>query len=437
MLKSDFYKGNLFKNEDIELVPQLKISFVRTVSFENIYNYLQNLFSNLQQVFESFGGMYFEQNQFEEKLNMYLKDKVKSEKISKFVLSSYSGRLTQPGVIESDAFLQQKKEMDKYKYRVFNNKYLANFASLLKRLNVLFGNTQEVIVDRYVTNKESNTINYVRLGYFLEMLDFGTFEIKGGENPMVFIRINDPLKIERDSNNVKYKNSLLTKTLDRHYISNQIFDHFFLRSFTNEERWDFIEEFFLGSDIDRLLDTYKGEDANNINIIEFLKKNSIPLNTEPKNIDSKNNIHTFTPKKDTFYRDGDLLTINNREVVNTMKIIEWITNDPKLLYETILFYNLDIEDKSFIVLLSKLRNNDFDYYKKIMGLNIKIDFKGYDNIVKAIVPYKDVPLEFYKWWCKNADKIYMTYKEKIELFNKISMIAPKALKKEHKQILNN
>lgn len=185
------------------------------------------------------------------------------------------------------------------------------------------------------------------------------------------------------------------------------------------------------------MDTYKGEDANNINIIEFLKKNSIPLNTEPKNIDSKNNIHTFTPKKDTFYRDGDLLTINNREVVNTMKIIEWITNDPKLLYETILFYNLDIEHKSFIVLLSKLRNNDFDYYKKIMGLNIKIDFKGYDNIVKAIVPYKDVPLEFYKWWCKNADKIYMTYKEKIELFNKISMIAPKALKKEHKQILNN
>ena len=103
----------------------------------------------------------------------------------------------------------------------------------------------------------------------------------------------------------------------------------------------------------------------------------------------------------------------------------------------ILFYNLDIEHKSFIVLLSKLRNNDFDYYKKIMGLNIKIDFKGYDNIVKAIVPYKDVPLEFYKWWCKNADKIYMTYKEKIELFNKISMLAPKTLKKEHKQILNN
>ena len=77
------------------------------------------------------------------------------------------------------------------------------------------------------------------------------------------------MKIERDSNNVKYKNSLLTKTLDRHYISNQIFDHFFLRSFT-KERWDFIEEFFLGSDIDRLLDTYKGDDANNINIIYIL-----------------------------------------------------------------------------------------------------------------------------------------------------------------------
>ena len=104
------------------------------------------------------------------------------------------------------------------------------------------------------------------------MLELGTFEIKGGENPMVFIRINDPLRIERDSNNNNYTNTLLSKTLERHHLSNQIFDHFFLRSFSNDERWDFVEDFFLGSDVDLLLDKYKGGEANNLDIIEVLKK---------------------------------------------------------------------------------------------------------------------------------------------------------------------
>lgn len=151
---------------------------------------------------------------------------MKAEKIGKFILSSYSGRLIQPGVIEPNAFLQQRREIDGYYYRIFNNQYLASFTALLKRLKNLFSNTNKFVVNQFVTNKESNSINYVRLGYFLEMLELGTFEIKGGENPMVFIRINDPLRIERDLDSSNYSNTLLSKTLERHNLSNQIFDHF-------------------------------------------------------------------------------------------------------------------------------------------------------------------------------------------------------------------
>lgn len=151
----------------------------------------------------------------------------------------------------------------------------------------MFGNTDESIVNHYVTNKESNSINYVRLGYFLEILELGTFEIKGGENPMVFIRINDPLRIERDSYNNRYTNTLLSKTLERHNLSNQIFDHFFLRSFTNDERWDFVEDFFPGSDVDILLDKHKGGEANNLDIIDFLNNNSVPMKAEAIELDEK------------------------------------------------------------------------------------------------------------------------------------------------------
>lgn len=271
ILKRDFYTGNLFKDDHIELIPQLKMSFERLDSFNTVSNKLQNLLNSVQTIFANADG-FFKQDDFQNKLNSIINDSEKAEKLSRFIISSYSGRLIQPGVIEPNAFLQQRKSIDGFEYRVFNTQYLASFTALVTRLNNLFGNTDSSTVEKYVTNKETNAINYVRLGYFLEMLELGTFEIKGGENPMVFVRINDPNRIERDSNNSIYSNSLLSKTLERHYLSNQIFDHFFLRSFSNAERWDFIEDFFLGSDVDSLLEKYKGGVANNIDIIDILKK---------------------------------------------------------------------------------------------------------------------------------------------------------------------
>lgn len=271
ILKRDFYTGYLFKEDGIEIIPQLKMSFERLDSFIAVFSKLQKFLNIVQSIFSTTEG-YFKQVDFQAKLNISLQENEIAEKLSKFILSSYSGRLIQPGVIESNAFLQQRKSIDGLEYRVFNTQYLASFTALLNRLNSLYKNSDSTTVEKYITNKEANAINYVRLGYFLEMLELGTFEIKGGENPMVFIRINDPNRIERDSNYSDYSNSLLNKTLERHYLSNQIFDHFFLRSFSNLERWNFIEDFFLGSDVDSLIEKYNGGEANKIDIIETLKK---------------------------------------------------------------------------------------------------------------------------------------------------------------------
>jgi RecQ family ATP-dependent DNA helicase len=436
IIKRDFYTGYLFKNDSIEVIPQLKISFERLDTFTNLYQNLQSLFANIQTVFANFEGSFFNQEQLKSELNNFLNDDIKSEKISKFILSSYSGRLIQPGVIEANAFLQQRREIDGYKYRVFNNQHLASFTALTSRLNNLFGNTDEFIVNRYVTNKESNSINYVRLGYFLEMLELGTFEIKGGENPMVFIRINDPLRIERDSNNNNYNNTLLSKTLERHHLSNQIFDHFFLRSFSNDERWDFVEDFFLGSDVDVLLDKHKGGEANNLNIVDFLKNNSTPIKSEATDLDEKNNIHIFLPNSESFYNSSNLLTIENEQGPKTMKISEWLTSDPVALDKVRKEFKLKIDSKIFEILISKLKAYHFEYFKNSLGLNMKIEFKGYDFPVKASILCMDKPVEFYKWWCDNKDQVNMTFQEKLILFDKVYNLKPNLLKAEHRKTIN-
>lgn len=436
IVKRDFYSGNLFRNDGIEVIPQLKMSFERLNTFNNLYQNIQSLFANIQTVFANFGGLFFNQKEFETELNKFLNDQVKAEKISKFILSSYSGRLIQQSLIEPNAFLQQRREIDGYKYRVFNNQYLASFTSLTNRLNNLFGNTDQYIVNRYVTNKESNSINYVRLGYFLEMLELGTFEIKGGENPMVFIRINDPLRIERDSTNNSYNNTLLSKTLERHYLSNQIFDHFFLRSFSNDERWNFIEDFFLGSDVDILLDKHKGGEANNLNIIEFLDENSTPINAEVTALDEKNSVHIFHPNSELFYNSTSLLTIENEQGIRTMEISKWLVEDPVSFHTIFLKHKLKIDRKSFDIMISKLRSNHFEYFRDSLGLNMRIDFKGYDKQVKASVPYTDKPVEFYKWWCDNNDQVKMNFREKLILFDKVFMQKSNILKAEHRKMIN-
>lgn len=271
-IKYEYYQGKLLSREGIELVPQLKMSFEIFFMVNKIYNDLKSLLSIIESVFVESDGSFFTQEEFHEKLNYSLNDNKKSEKLSKFILSTYSGRVLGPGHIESGAFLARKKYKDVYTYRIFNNKYLHNFSSLLRLLNNLFSGTDKLMVERFATNTGINTENYVRLGYFLEILELGVFEVKGGENPMVFIRLNDPDRIKRDSHDQNYNNTLLTKTLERHYISNRIFDHFFLNNFSNEDRWNFIEDYFLGADIDTLINEYPVGDKNNLNIIEHLKK---------------------------------------------------------------------------------------------------------------------------------------------------------------------
>jgi hypothetical protein len=436
IIKREFYTGNLFRNDGIEVIPQLKISFERLDTFTKLYQNLQSLFANIQTVFAKIEGSFFNQDELKSELNKILNDDKKSEKISKFILSSYSGKLIRPGVIEPNAFLQQRKEIDGYRYRIFNNQHFASFTALINKLNNLFGNNDKFIVDRYVTNKESNSINYVRLGYFLEMLELGTFEIKGGENPMVFIRINDPLRIERDSNNNNYTNTLLSKTLERHHLSNQIFDYFFLQSFSNDERWDFVEDFFLGSDVDVLLDKHKGGEANNLNILEFLNNNSTPISSEATDLDEKNNIHIFLPNAESFYNSSNLLTIEKEQGPKTMKISKWLTDDPIALDKVRKEFKLKIDSKIFEILVSKLKAYHFEYFRNSLGLNIRIEFKGYETQVKASTPYVEKPLDYYKWWCDNKDQVTMTFQEKLILFDKVYNLKPNLLKAEHLKVLN-
>lgn len=433
VLKFEFYIGKLFEKDNINIIPQLKITFNLNESYNTTYEYLNNFFSKLQDIFAKTEG-FFDESKFYDKLLGIIGDPLKTEKIAKFILSSYSGRLTSPGVIESNAFLQARSTGNKYDYRVFNTYYLYSFSRILQRLRKLFSDSNNLIAEKFIINKESNSINYVRLGYFLEIFELGTFEIKGGENPMIFIRINDPNRIAKDSYDYNYNNTLLSKTLERHDLSNKIFDHFFSKSFSNEERWSFIEEYFLGQDIDDLLNNFLGKDLKPVNIIEKLREKKV----EPVAVDiqSSGSINIFQPSPNSYYKLDSLLTIETETEVKTMKVSDWLVTNPVIFNELKLAVPFNIDSSVYDILMSKLKAYHPEYYKNLRGLKHVINFKGYDSPVHASVPFKDKPVEFYTWWIKNPGSVSLTFKEKIELFISVNGKKRGVLKPEHLKMIS-
>lgn len=72
----------------------------------------------------------------------------------------------------------------------------------------------------------------------------------GGENPEIFIRINDPSRIEAIAKEkIRYENKIVKKATEKHKRDRAIIEKFIKELKTDEERWDYIERYFLGDDV--------------------------------------------------------------------------------------------------------------------------------------------------------------------------------------------
>lgn len=433
MIKREFYERNLFRENNVECIPQIMVSFTLEKDFYSVLNTIALHLDNLQRILSTLTGHYFSEKELDERLVNLVNKKETREKFVKFILTTYSN---QTGGSENDAFLQRRRNnRQETQYRVLNSKYANNFAKIKRRLQKLFEGKSENNTSVFTSYDGEYLTNYIRLGSMMEILGLGTYESRGGDNPMIFIRINDPRRIKRDAGDSSYKNTLLTNIEKRHKISSDIFDHFFLHSFENDKRWDMIEDFFLGDSNDELFNKYPGGERNHIDIVSYVKNHlgEQYVNNGEDNSKKANNISTFAPKPGRVYKSDDLITIDGQ----TKRISKWLLDDPMELDKTRRKFNLSMDREVFKILMSKLRKNYFSYYRDTLGLNIKIEFPGYDSEVIAKIPYETNPVQFYKWWRKNEGSVTMTWSEKVNLFLRVDNENSKALIKKHKEILTS
>ncbi|HCZ23234.1 MAG TPA: hypothetical protein DHU72_07660 [Rikenellaceae bacterium] len=135
----------------------------------------------------------------------------------------------------------------------------------------------------------------------------------------------------------------------------------------------------------------------------------------------------------------DELTLDTEEGPRTLKLGVWLNVDPVRIHKLI------VKDKVLQVdvfevlnpLVSKLRRDDPEYYKRFMGLKLVIDYPGYSNGILASIPFENDPLGFYKWWRKgkHEDKVHLSLANQIRLFQKVNMMDSKMLLKKDLEIL--
>lgn len=86
------------------------------------------------------------------------------------------------------------------------------------------------------------------LAEVLQILGLASYVVKGGDNPEIFIRLNDPIKIKSLSMDSRYSNGVLKELNERHEYSSKVLKGFFKTEMNRQDRWDLIEEYFLGND---------------------------------------------------------------------------------------------------------------------------------------------------------------------------------------------
>lgn len=193
-IKSEFYKQRFLSEEGIELTPQIKITINIDKAYGEVLSGVQGVLNAISTSFATFKlkSAFFTYKDFVDELVKNMDIKYSVEKIASFVLGTYSGYLRNFHVLEGDSFLQQRHHGTTMQYKVFSTNYGAKFIQLLRILSNLFDGKERLSTDKYLSINEIPLKNHIRLGSLLEIMELGSFETTGGDDPKIFLRLNDP-----------------------------------------------------------------------------------------------------------------------------------------------------------------------------------------------------------------------------------------------------
>lgn len=136
--------------------------------------------------------------------------------------------------------------------------------TVTKGFDLLLSRYQKLFAQRIIGNKGKRLQFYCTpfsdlnmLLNLLSMLDCLSFSVEGGGTPCVHIRFDNPELLQQLADSNEYHN-LILDTNERIFEEQiDLFSSFFgTDTLTDEQRWDFVEEYFTGTGVDELKKKY-------------------------------------------------------------------------------------------------------------------------------------------------------------------------------------
>lgn len=258
MFKKEFFERNFFAGDkSYNVSPRVRVEIRYTDEYTTVVQRTQTILTALTDIFEKFKNgevKQFTQRQLETELTELLGEKVLPHDKMGLLLDVFT-----ESVDENAAYSQNRSQIrvlrkrkqagaDESIFFVSSVAYarLPNYFS--RQLDQCSPNHDDNVFFRFYPLTQNKQIEIMPTLRVLELLGLATYEIRGGEKAEVFIRINDPDKIERLANSGKYTNRVLQSIQEHHRSNEQLLAAFFAANISTAERWELIEQYFLGNE---------------------------------------------------------------------------------------------------------------------------------------------------------------------------------------------
>ncbi len=246
-IRKKFFDKRLFPY--VEPLMKLRVFFNGDV--DATFKKLENGIDFIASIFASFGGKLLKREALIKKFQERLKNEITCTKLADFLISSFVD-VTQFGStgkagMAAGTFLQLKQFNMVTQYRYDYMAFGKVKTQLLRNYQITFDGLKEGSREfiGFIPADMEKAKEKFKMVLLLEMFDLATYEITGGQSPQLLVRINDPRKLAELCKE-KYTNNVVADIEKRHTLSSATMTYFFETVMTDKERWNYIEDYFLG-----------------------------------------------------------------------------------------------------------------------------------------------------------------------------------------------
>jgi RecQ family ATP-dependent DNA helicase len=259
-LRYKYFHGKLF--QAIEPQQRLHLHFNDTISnvlvkFQNGIQFIENTFLLMKEKTFTKEGLI-------EQFGLRLTNETTCRKLAELLIG-YFGSYVEMGkplftLSEHGHFLGARRTGSVVKYRFSHDAFKKVRTQLQRSFQISFDgiddDKREYTGFINIISKRSS--DKLRLAYMLEVLELATYEVGGGEQAQILLRLNDPEKFAAICKK-KYINDQVIEIERKHNLAMDIMTYFFQNKMTDKERWNYIENFFLGKEVKTMESTVEEE----------------------------------------------------------------------------------------------------------------------------------------------------------------------------------